>query len=166
MQETYRAFQATFIWNLLKILTLSHCSNLKNLPEISGNIEELYLDGTAIEGLPSSIQSLYKLQYLDLEDCKNLFRSRIGLNPAGCSNLNKFPEISWCIRRLYLYGSAIKDLPSSIGFLSGLRELNVENCTRLERLPTSICWLKCEVAQNWSVSQKSWRQWTVYNGFI
>ena len=37
-----------------------------------GNLKLLYLDGTAIEELPESIQRLQGLQYLDLTGCNNL----------------------------------------------------------------------------------------------
>ena len=59
----------------LTILILSGCSKLKKFPRIGRNMTsmlELYLDGTAIEELPSSIKRLTGLTLLNLHDCKNL----------------------------------------------------------------------------------------------
>ncbi|ESR55067.1 hypothetical protein CICLE_v100236471mg, partial [Citrus x clementina] len=74
----------------LKKLNLSGCSKLKRLPEFSsaGNIEELWLDGTAIEELPPSIVEL------DLE--KNNFKS-MPESIIQLSNL-KYLNISYCER--------------------------------------------------------------------
>ncbi|XP_059429295.1 disease resistance protein RUN1-like [Corylus avellana] len=59
----------------LEILILSNCLKLKKFPEIVGNMErllELYLDGTAIKELPSSIERLTGLTLLDVADCESL----------------------------------------------------------------------------------------------
>ncbi|KAK9205170.1 hypothetical protein WN943_015437 [Citrus x changshan-huyou] len=61
--------------NKLVSLNLIGCSKLKRLPvEISSvvNVEEVRLNGTAIEKLPSSIGSLSGLLDLDLQNCKRL----------------------------------------------------------------------------------------------
>ena len=83
-------------------LDLSGCSKLKRLPQIlSGNISWLLLRGTAIKELPSSIELLHRLGYLDLSDCKRFtslpsslckLKSLGVLNLCGCSNLQRFPE--------------------------------------------------------------------------
>ncbi|KAH9726186.1 ADP-ribosyl cyclase/cyclic ADP-ribose hydrolase [Citrus sinensis] len=92
------------IFNLefLTKLDLSGCPKLKRLPEISsGNISWLFLRGTAIEELPSSIERLLRLGYLDLSNCKRLknlpsslyrLKSLGVLNLCGCSNLQRLPE--------------------------------------------------------------------------
>jgi Leucine-rich repeat (LRR) protein len=59
----------------LEIFNLSGCSRLKRFPEIGLNMTrllELYLDRTAIEELPLSIEHLSGLALLNLQDCKNL----------------------------------------------------------------------------------------------
>ncbi|XP_019083196.1 PREDICTED: disease resistance protein TAO1-like [Camelina sativa] len=57
----------------LNRLDLSGCSSLKTFPEISTNISYLDLSGTAIDEVPSSIRTWYRLEELILEECKNLF---------------------------------------------------------------------------------------------
>ncbi|XP_052876924.1 disease resistance protein RPV1-like isoform X1 [Gossypium arboreum] len=136
----------------LEKLILSGCSNLQSLPEIDGKMEcllELYLDGTNIKDLPSSIENLRRLKVLNLKDCKSL-RSlpiKIGMESlkklilSGCSNLKRFPEIDGkmeCLLELYLDGTGIKELPISIGNLSSLVLLNLKDCRNLVDLPESI----------------------------
>ena len=58
----------------LEILILSGCSNVKVIPDFAENMQqlcELYLNGTAIKKLPSSIGNLRNLAMLDLRDCKH-----------------------------------------------------------------------------------------------
>ena len=60
----------------LKILILTGCSKLKKFPEIGSNMTsllDLYMDGTALEELPSSTNHLTGLTLLSLQDCKNLW---------------------------------------------------------------------------------------------
>ncbi|XP_068315241.1 disease resistance protein RPV1-like [Pyrus communis] len=136
----------------LQTLNLSGCSNLEKFPEISDvmeNLSELSLDGTAIKELPSSINKLTGLTILNLKFCLKLkslpssihMRSLQTLNLSGCSNLEKFPEISDVMENLselYLDGTAIKELPSSINKLTGLTILNLRFCLKLKSLPSSI----------------------------
>ncbi|KAJ9145866.1 hypothetical protein P3X46_028196 [Hevea brasiliensis] len=141
----------------LKKLTLCCCFKLKKFPEIKGNMEHLkslYLDGTAIEELPLSIDHLTGIVWLSLGHCRNLIslpssichlNSLEALILSGCLKLKKFPEIKGNMERLfllYLDGTAIEELPLSIGHLTGLDLLNLENCKELIILPSSICDLK------------------------
>ncbi|KAH9725567.1 ADP-ribosyl cyclase/cyclic ADP-ribose hydrolase [Citrus sinensis] len=92
--------------NKLVSLNLIGCSKLKRLPvEISSavNVEEIRLNGTAIEKLPSSIGSLSGLLDLDLQNCKSL-----------------------------------KSLPSSLCKLKSLRSLYLNGCSNLQRLPQEL----------------------------
>ena len=60
---------------LLECLHLSKCSNCDNLLENLGNfkgLKMLFLSGTTIKELPSSIEGLTTVTFLILEDCKNL----------------------------------------------------------------------------------------------
>ncbi|XWS10476.1 hypothetical protein CRYUN_Cryun39dG0082900 [Craigia yunnanensis] len=122
-------------------LTFSGCSNLERFPEIDGEMKSLlclHLDGTGIEELHSSIEYLSGLKLLNLSGCKSLrslptkiigMASLETLILSGCSNLKRFPEIEAkmeCLLELYLDGTDIEELPSSIGHLSGLKLLNLQ----------------------------------------
>ncbi|RVW33168.1 TMV resistance protein N [Vitis vinifera] len=141
----------------LTTLSCSGCSQLTIFPEIFEtleNLRELHLEGTAIEELPSSIQHLRGLQYLNLAYCNNLvslpetiyrLKSLVFLSCTGCSQLKSFPEILENIenlRELSLHGTAIKELPTSIERLGGLQDLHLSNCSNLVNLPESICNLR------------------------
>ncbi|XP_024163034.1 disease resistance protein RPV1 isoform X2 [Rosa chinensis] len=100
--------------------------------------------------LPDSICNLAYLTHLDLQGCTELktlptsihMRSLQALFLDGCSNLEKFPEISGLMKEvseLLLDETAIKGLPSSITLLSGIGKLSMRNCKSLESLPDSIC---------------------------
>jgi Leucine-rich repeat (LRR) protein len=111
----------------------------------------LYLNGTAIEELPSSIGCLRELIYLDLVGCNRLKNlpsavSKLGclekLDLSGCSSITEFPKVSRNIRELYLDGTAIREIPSSIECLCELNELHLRNCKQFEILPSSICKLR------------------------
>ena len=138
----------------LQIFILSSCSKLKKFPEVQGNMEhlpELSLQGTAIQGLPSSIENLSGLALFNLKDCKSLeslprsifkLKSLKTLILSNCTGLKKLPEIQENLKNLmelFLDGSGIIELPSSIGCLNGLVLLNLMNCKKLASLPQSIC---------------------------
>ncbi|KAL6344258.1 hypothetical protein AAG906_037822 [Vitis piasezkii] len=97
------------------------------------------------------IENLLELDSLCLRDCKNLtslpssifgFKSLATLSCSGCSQLESFPEIPQdmeSLRKLFLDGTAIKEIPSSIQHLRGLQYLHLSNCKNLVNLPESIC---------------------------
>ncbi|KAH9726174.1 ADP-ribosyl cyclase/cyclic ADP-ribose hydrolase [Citrus sinensis] len=138
------------IFNLefLTKLDLSGCPKLKRLPEISsGNISWLFLRGTAIEELPSSIERLLRLGFLDLSNCKRLkslpsslwkLKSLGVLNLCGCSNLQRLPE---CLGQLSspiilnLARTNIERIPESIIQPFMLRYLLLSYSERLQSLP-------------------------------
>ncbi|KAK9911371.1 hypothetical protein M0R45_035287 [Rubus argutus] len=136
----------------LQKLSLHGCSNLKKCPEFSeemDKLEYLSLDETAIKELPSSINNLTGLRNLYFGDCKELERlpstihmkSLQQLSLHGCSNLKKCPEFSEemdTLEYLSLDETAIKEVPSSINNLTGLRNLYFRDCKELERLPSTI----------------------------
>jgi len=137
----------------LEILILSHCYKLKKFPEIVGNmkrLKELKLDGTAIKELPSSIGHLSGLILLNLYMCRSLtslpcnisFDSLEVLIFSECWNLEKIPEFVGNMKRLKelkLNRTAIKELPLSIGRLSGLTILDLAYCSSLLTLPSVVC---------------------------
>ena len=141
----------------LVILNLTYCLKLRKIPEFVGNmerLEELLLEGSAIIELPSSVECLTGLKILTLRFCKSLVRlpNTIccltllnNLVLFGCSQFNKLPEdlgkmVS--LKVLDLVGTAIKELPSSVQFLTGLTSLDLTDCKNFVRLPSTICSLK------------------------
>ena len=150
-----KSFSSSIHMQSLKILTLSSCLKLKKFPEVQGNMEhlaELSLEGTAIKGLPSSIEYFTGLALLNLRECKSLeslpssifkLKSMKTLILSKCIRLKKLPEIleinMESLKELLLDGSGIRELPSSIGCLNGLVLLNLRNCKKLASLPQSIC---------------------------
>ena len=92
-----------------------------------------------------------ELDSLCMRDCKNLtslpssifgFKSLAALSCSGCSQLESFPEIVQDmerLRKLYLDGTAIREIPSSIQRLRGLQSLFLSQCKNLVNLPESIC---------------------------
>ena len=93
----------------LEILILSGCSKLKKIPEFSGNtniLSELYLDGTSISSLPSSIASLDHLTVLSLTNCKNLI-----LSLTNCKNLI--------------------NISNALDKITSLKSLNLSRCSKL-----------------------------------
>ncbi|XP_031284343.1 disease resistance-like protein DSC1 [Pistacia vera] len=135
----------------LRVVILSGCSKLKTAPRISCNMERLFLDGTAIKELSSSIDYPSRLVELNLKGCsrlESLPSSVCNLNSlrhlclSGFSNLKMVLGIPRKIEELYLDGTAIKELPSSIENVSNLVILNLRNCSSLESLTNGICKLK------------------------
>ncbi|KAL4351557.1 hypothetical protein GQ457_06G022720 [Hibiscus cannabinus] len=135
----------------LTSLDLGGCSNIFQFPEVSSNVRRLYLEGTSIEQVPSSLEFLSELVTLSMDNCvrlKNIptavsnLRSLHRLSLNDCSNITTFPEISANIKELNLAGTAIEDVPSSIECLSNLCILNLARCWRLKSVSTSIHRLK------------------------
>ncbi|KAL6179728.1 hypothetical protein ACLB2K_046400 [Fragaria x ananassa] len=97
-----------------------------------------------------SCKFLTELVYFDLEECCNLkmfprmvnMKSLDYISFRGCRRLVNFPEIVGRMESLDimdLSGTAIKELPSSIGYhLFNLPRLDLWNCQNLETLPFSI----------------------------
>jgi len=96
----------------LRILSLSHCSNIDEVPDSVGNLEHLRsldLSCTAIKKLPEKICSLVHLQILKLNYCRDLEELP--------SNLHLLTNLC----RLELIGSNLKKLPSGLGKLTNLK---------------------------------------------
>ncbi|KAL5843187.1 hypothetical protein ACOSQ4_009145 [Xanthoceras sorbifolium] len=109
----------------LKEIDLSF-SSLTSCPDLSGfpNLERLILGFCkSLKGVP---------------DCRGLISLK-GLYLMWCSNLEKLPEMPCNIGELLLSGTAIEELPLSTKYLSRLVVLDISDCRRLKRLPSSIC---------------------------
>ncbi|TXG68560.1 hypothetical protein EZV62_003495 [Acer yangbiense] len=130
----------------LQTMVLNGCSSLSKFPLISWNIKELKLSQTAIEEVPSAIEHLNQLVWLELNYCtrlqnlpsniRNLTSLRL-LSLQGCSSFTEFPEIPGKVSILYLDGTAIDQVPSSIEH-NKLYRLSLKDCKRLKRVPSSI----------------------------
>ncbi|KAK2984916.1 hypothetical protein RJ640_001269, partial [Escallonia rubra] len=104
----------------LEVLVLSDCIILDDFPDIQGdmhNLSEIFLDGTAIKVLPSTIEYLRNLVLLDLT--------------RYCSKLEKLPEDLQNLKlleELHADRTAIVFLPRCIGFLKKLKILSFRGC--------------------------------------
>lgn len=134
-------------------MELSHSQFLVKTPDLSraANLERLVLEGcTHLHAVEPSLADLKKLIFLSLRGCINLrdFPSSIELESlqililSVCSKLRKFPEVGGYMKHLselFLDGTAIKELPSSIEYATGLVLLDLTNCKMLRSLPNGIC---------------------------
>ncbi|CAA7018591.1 unnamed protein product [Microthlaspi erraticum] len=155
----------------LEVLNLSGCSKLENFQEISPNVKELYLGGTMIQEIPSSIKNLVFLEKLDLENSIHLVNLPTSicklkhletLNLSGCTSLERFPDLSRkmkCLRFLDLSRTAIREIPSSISYLTALEELRFVNCMNLVRLPENVWSLRFKVEFRQIDTEKFSRLW-------
>ena len=133
----------------LEIFILSGCSNLKKFSEIGTNmtsLSEMYLDGTAVEELPSSVERLTGLTVLSLQGCKNLssfpsvnLPSLKILNLSDCNLWDGgLPDDLSCLSSLHeldLCKNNFTRLPDSISQLSKLKSIILNDCSRLQSLP-------------------------------
>ncbi|KAG7616607.1 Toll/interleukin-1 receptor homology (TIR) domain [Arabidopsis thaliana x Arabidopsis arenosa] len=132
----------------LAVLKLSGCSNLENIKELPRNLKELYLAGTAVKEFPSTLlETLSEVVLLDLENCKKLQGLPTGMSKleflvtlklSGCSKLEIIVDLPLNLIELYLAGTAIRELPPSIGDLALLDTLDLKNCNRLRHLPMEM----------------------------
>ncbi|KAF3965666.1 hypothetical protein CMV_010169 [Castanea mollissima] len=163
----------------LEVFIFSGCSRLKSFPEVVGNmscLSELYLNETAIEDLPLSVEYLTGLIKLDLRDCKNLSSlpnacyssmSLKILTLSGCSKLDELPENLGNLKgleELDLSGSAIKVLPTSIKLLKniknfslcGYKGLSLKSSNKLFQQRTSpnpMAMFECPLSGLWSLTK-------------
>ncbi|KAK8589094.1 hypothetical protein V6N12_023500 [Hibiscus sabdariffa] len=154
-----------YLSNELRLLDWKECP-LRFLPSSfqPDNLVALLLSYSRIEQLWKEARPLYKLKVINLEGSQNLIKtpdftmapgckslrnlpSKIGMESletfilSCCSDLQRFPEIDGkmeCLLKLYLNGTSIEELPSSIGKLSSLVLLNLEDCHNLVSLPSTI----------------------------
>ncbi|XP_031280190.1 disease resistance-like protein DSC1 [Pistacia vera] len=136
----------------LKHINLINSKHLIRIPDLSlaPNLEILILQGcTSLIEVHSSIQYLNKLVILNLKGCKSLNSLPANMQSkfltvlilSGCSNLKKAPKIKCNMEYVYFDGTSITELPL-IENPARLRWLYLDDCPRLESLPSNICELK------------------------
>jgi Leucine-rich repeat (LRR) protein len=136
----------------LKYLNLKFSKNLKRLPDFAGvpNLEKLILKGcTSLTEVHPSLVRHNKVVLVNLEDCISLeaLPEKLEMNSlkelilSGCCEfkiLSEFGESMENLSMLALQGTAIRKLPSSLGCLVGLTDLNLKDCKSLVYLPDTI----------------------------
>ncbi|KAM3395443.1 TMV resistance protein N [Capsicum galapagoense] len=150
-------WQGSKVLGKLKYINLSRSEKLIRTPDLSGtpNLERLVLEEcTSLVEVNFSVGDLRRLVLLNLKSCTKLktLPKNIQLENlevfilSGCSKLKTFPEIKEkmnCLSEIYLEGTALRELPSSIENLSGVSLINLSYCKHLKNLPSSIFRLKC-----------------------
>ncbi|KAK7407269.1 hypothetical protein VNO78_09029 [Psophocarpus tetragonolobus] len=126
----------------LKDIDLRFCENLVEVPDLSMaiNLEDLSLSQCkSLRQVHPSILSLPKLQRLDLEGCTEIesFQSGLHLESlqdlrlSNCSSLKEFSVSSMELRNLWLDGTHIHELPSSIWRCANLKFITAQGCDNL-----------------------------------
>jgi Leucine-rich repeat (LRR) protein len=126
------------------------------IPESIGaltNLRRLYLNGNAIDELPSSMEHLTSLELFSLTQtykydsklhafpdilCKIKSLKEIYLDNSHIQKIPREIENLTNLEVLSLNNSEITQLPESIGNLKNLKTLDLENC-KLTSLPETIC---------------------------
>ncbi|GAU19777.1 hypothetical protein TSUD_79030 [Trifolium subterraneum] len=126
-----------FNFKFLRRLSLGGCSKLEVLPEFEEtmeNLKVLILDHTAIKELPSSLHHLVGLEKLSLQESF----VDINLTDTAIKELPASLHLLAGLEKLSLRGCTIKTIPSSIGNLSKLLQLDLTYCESLITFPSSI----------------------------
>ncbi|XP_050291330.1 disease resistance protein Roq1-like isoform X2 [Quercus robur] len=139
----------------LETLDLSSCGELVTVHELCApNLVKLILDCCyKLVTVHESVGVLDRLQFWELQNCVSLqnlpnnlrLKSLEEFHLEYCSMLEKFPNILHQemkhLKMLDLSGSGIRELPSSIGYLTQLTVLQLDFCHNLRDLPDSIRYL-------------------------
>nr|XP_028958169.1 disease resistance protein TAO1-like isoform X2 [Malus domestica] len=114
----------------LQVIDLRGCSNLTEVPNLSGSLKIVQINlryCRSLVEIPSYFQHLHKLTHLDL---------------SLCTSLKYLPEMPGNIKYLDLQKSGIKELPESVWSNENISYLNLRQCEDLKKLPSSRCKLK------------------------
>ncbi|KAG7602634.1 NB-ARC [Arabidopsis thaliana x Arabidopsis arenosa] len=123
----------------LRVLNLSGCRNIKSVPGIPPNIEELYLQETSIEEIPISIVARSSQQ--NCEELMHHIKQFPGLEhidlESHVTNLIKFGSYNQGTGKLVRLNMKncfqLRSLPDMIN-LESLQVLDLSHCTRLEEI--------------------------------
>ena len=115
------------------MISLEHCEFITELPDLyCPNLEKLHLSYCEnLIGVHESFGFLEKLKEWHFDACSQLqilpstlvLKSLEDFSLFGCSRLKKFPDIHPemnCLKQLELELSGIRELPSSLLYLTGL----------------------------------------------
>lgn len=147
-----QSFPATGHLEHLRVINLSGCVEIKStqLEEVQffpRNLKELYISGTGIREVTSSIMHLTALDVLDLSNGKRLQNLPMGMSNltslaklmlSGCSKLESIQDLPTNLKELYLDGTAIREVPLSICHLTQLVVFDARNCKKLQDLPMGM----------------------------
>ncbi|KAL3351333.1 hypothetical protein AABB24_019758 [Solanum stoloniferum] len=138
----------------LSDLSIFNCNKLATLPNSLFESQQLKSFSihqcSGLVKLPSSLGVQKKLRWLEIDRCENLkklpssiqMESPQKLRISNSPKLDTFPEINGDVHylpQLTLKFTGIREMPSSIGNLSYLSELNLTGCEDLVTLPDSLC---------------------------
>ena len=153
----------------LKYLSLRNCESITELPEFyAPSLEELDLCYCHnLVNVHESVGNLDKLQIWNLQGCGKLqilpnnlrLKSLEEFLLIDCLRLEKFPNIHpkmKCLRSLDLSWSGIRELPSSIKYLTRLELLDLCYCKNLRYLPNDI--YKLQLIDKLSIPTAKFRQ--------
>ncbi|KAG6675688.1 hypothetical protein I3842_15G115900 [Carya illinoinensis] len=141
-----------FILQNLRTMNLNYCNFLTSIPDLSSasSLEELKVEYCeSLVDVHDSIGLLGNLSFLSFQQCPNLsifprslkLRSLYILKLVACPSFHNFPEIEGNmenLRALHIEGTAIEELPLSIGNLVGLYYVLLMSYKKLIHLPTSF----------------------------
>ncbi|KAF5445688.1 hypothetical protein F2P56_034723 [Juglans regia] len=152
-EDVRHVFEETKNFQKLTTVKFSKCKFLTKIPDVSGlqTLNRLDIeDCNNLVEVHQSIGFLDKLVKLSIVYCQSLssfpsslkLRSLATLILSYCERLQKFPEIDSemkCLTYVKLeHLTAINELPSSIGNLTSLLDLQISDCYRLRHIPNSI----------------------------
>ncbi|KAJ4833046.1 hypothetical protein Tsubulata_041093 [Turnera subulata] len=145
---------------LKKLVTLemSYCKRISSIPSNICELPHLQILNLCycenLLSLPSNLYELKSLETLNLGHCSKLesfpeilepMRGLLKLYLSDCISLKMLPNSIYnliSLERLDLSGTGVKELPSSIGYLTHLSQLELGGCKMLWILPSSMCRLK------------------------
>ncbi|XP_030965721.1 disease resistance protein RPS6-like [Quercus lobata] len=141
-----KVFKQGFQYENLKMINLRSCEFITKLPDLCcPNLEKLDLqDCKNLIKIHESIGFLEKLKVWTLRGCSQLqiLPNTLMLKSLGyfdlnnCSRLEKFSDIHpemKCLKKLFLGHSGIRELPSSLLYLTELDTLELPCCRKLTK---------------------------------
>ncbi|KAH0978140.1 hypothetical protein GBA52_027859 [Prunus armeniaca] len=115
----------------LSRMFLDSCKSLESLPELPPSLKAIGRDKCRF------YPGLQRKHMKELPTNKKCLES---IDLSGCPKLYflEISEVMECLEFLNLSGTSVKELPTSIGNLVALRELDLHNCKNLEVVPDEL----------------------------